>query len=78
MPREDVIKVEGRVVEILQDTLYRVELANGHRLIAHISRKMRLNLVRIEMGEKVTLEMSPYDLSEGRIVSSGVQENATK
>ena len=68
MPREDAIKVEGRVVEALPNKTYRVELANGHRLIAFLTGRARLNFVPLKAGEKVNLEMSPYDLSEGRIV----------
>jgi len=68
MPREDAIKVEGRVVEALPNKTYRVELANGHRLVAFVTGKARLNFVPLKAGEKVNLEMSPYDLSEGRIV----------
>ena len=67
MPREDAIKVEGRVVEVLPNTLFRVELANGHRVMAHVTGKMRLNFVRIAVGDKVMMEMSPYDLSKGCI-----------
>ena len=67
MPREDAIKVEGRIVEVLPNTLYRVELANGHRVMAHVSGKMRLNFIRIGIGDKVGMEMSPYDLSKGCI-----------
>jgi translation initiation factor IF-1 len=68
MPREDAIKVEGRVVEALPNKTYRVELANGHRLIAFVTGRARLSFVPLKAGEKVNLEMSPYDLSEGRIV----------
>ena len=67
MLREDAIKVEGRVIEVLPNTIYRVELANGHRVMAHVSGKMRLNFVRIAVGDKVAMEMSPYDLSKGCI-----------
>jgi translation initiation factor IF-1 len=65
---EDAIKIEGRVVEILPKMMFRVELANGHRVMAHVSGKMRLNFVRIVLGDKVTMEMSPYDLSRGCII----------
>jgi len=65
--REDAIKIEGTVVEVLPNTMFRVELPNGHRILAHISGKMRLNFIRILPGEKVTIEMSPYDLSKGCI-----------
>ena len=67
MSREDAIKVEGTVVEVLPNTMFRVELPNGHRILAHISGKMRLNFIRILPGDKVTVEMSPYDLSKGCI-----------
>jgi translation initiation factor IF-1 len=67
MARKDVIEVEGRVVELLQNTLFRVELPNGHTLLAHISGKMRLHFIRILPGDKVMVEVSPYDLSKGRI-----------
>ena len=68
MPREEAIRVEGTVVEALPNNLFRVELPNGHRFIAHSSGKMRLNFVRLLLGDKVTVEMSPYDLSKGCIV----------
>jgi len=65
--REDAIKIEGTVVEVLPNTMFRVELPNGHRILAHISGKMRLNFIRILPGDKVSVEMSPYDLSKGCI-----------
>jgi translation initiation factor IF-1 len=67
MARKDVIEVEGRVVELLPNTRFRVELPNGHNLLAHISGKMRLHFIRILPGDKVMVEMSPYDLTKGRI-----------
>jgi translation initiation factor IF-1 len=67
MARKDVIEVEGRVVECLPNTMFRVELTGGHRVLAHISGKMRLHFIRILPGDKVLLEMSPYDLTKGRI-----------
>ena len=67
MSREDAIKIEGTVVEVLPNTMFRMELPNGHRILAHISGKMRLNFIRILPGDKVTIEMSPYDLSKGCI-----------
>jgi translation initiation factor IF-1 len=67
MARKDVIETEGRVVELLPNTMFRVELPNGHRLLAHISGKMRLHFIRILPGDKVMVEMSPYDLTKGRI-----------
>ncbi len=67
MPEDDAIQVEGTVVELLPNTMFRVELANGHRILAHISGKMRLNFIRILPGDKVMMEMSPYDLTKARI-----------
>ena len=67
MSREDAIRVEGTVVEVLPNTMFRVALPNGHRILAHISGKMRLNFIRILPGDKVVVEMSPYDLNKGRI-----------
>ena len=67
MARDDAIRVEGTVVEVLPNTMFRVELPNKHRVLAHISGKMRLNFIRLLPGDKVTVEMSPYDLSKGRI-----------
>jgi translation initiation factor IF-1 len=67
MARKDVIEVEGKVVELLPNTMFRVQLPNGHRLLAHISGKMRLHFIRILPGDKVMVEMSPYDLTKGRI-----------
>ena len=67
MPRNNAIEVEGKVVEQLHNTMFRVELPNGHRIQAHVSGKMRLHFIRILPGDKVLLEMSPYDLSKGRI-----------
>jgi translation initiation factor IF-1 len=68
MPGENAIQVEGKVVEALPNQTYRVELANGHRLIAFVAGRARLNFVPLKAGDKVNLEVSPYDLSEGRIV----------
>lgn len=68
MPREDAIEVKGSVVDVLPNMIFRVALPNGHRVLAHVSGKMRLNFVRIAAGDEVTLEMSPYDLSKGCIV----------
>jgi translation initiation factor IF-1 len=67
MAKEDVIEVEGKVVEAMPNAMFQVELANGHRLLAHISGKLRMNYIRILPGDKVTVEMSPYDLTKGRI-----------
>ena len=70
MPREGAIKVEGIVVEILKDTLFRVELSNRNRFTAYLRGKAPLSSVRLLPGDKVTVEMSPYDLSRGRIVAT--------
>ena len=67
MAKEDHIEMEGVVVDTLPNTMFRVELENGHVLIAHISGKMRKNYIRILTGDKVKVEMSPYDLTKGRI-----------
>lgn len=68
MPKEDAIEVEGRVVEPLPNAMFRVELANGHKVLAHISGKMRMHYIKILPGDRVIVELSPYDLSRGRIV----------
>ena len=68
MPREEAIAVEGRIVELLPNNLFRVELANGHRFVAHTSGRMRLNFIRLALGDMVNVEMSPYDLSKGCIL----------
>ena len=65
---KDTVRVEGVVKELLPNTMFRVELPGGHEVLAHISGQMRLNFIRILPGDKVTLEMSPYDLSKGRII----------
>ncbi len=68
MPKEEAIQVEGKVLETLPNAMFRVELENGHRVLAHISGKMRMHFIKILPGDKVTVELSPYDLSRGRIV----------
>ncbi len=68
MAKDDVIKVEGVVKELLPNTMFRVEIQGGHVANAHISGKMRMNFIRILPGDSVTMEMSPYDLTKGRIV----------
>lgn len=68
MAKEDLIRTEGVVSELLPNTMFRVELKNGHKILAHISGKMRMNFIRILPGDKVLVEMSPYDLTKGRIV----------
>ncbi len=67
MSKEDVIEVEGVVYEALPNATFRVELQNGHKILAHISGKLRMNYIKILPGDKVTVEMSPYDLTKGRI-----------
>ena len=67
MSKEDVIEVEGTVKEALPNATFKVELANGHIILAHVSGKLRMNYIRIVPGDKVTVELSPYDLSKGRI-----------
>jgi len=67
LSKEDVIEVEGKVIEALPNAMFEVELDNGHRILAHISGKLRMNFIRILPGDKVTLELSPYDLTRGRI-----------
>jgi translation initiation factor IF-1 len=67
MAKEETITVEGKVVETLPNAMFRVELDNGHVVLAHISGKMRMHFIKILPGDKVTLELSPYDLSRGRI-----------
>ena len=68
MSKSDVIEVEGKVVEKLPNAMFKVELENGHQVLAHISGKLRMNFIRILPGDKVTIEMSPYDLTKGRII----------
>ena len=67
MSKSDVIEMEGKVVEALPNAMFQVELPNGHQIMAHISGKMRMNFIRIYPGDMVTVELSPYDLTRGRI-----------
>jgi translation initiation factor IF-1 len=67
MPKEEPIKVEGTVVETLPNAMFKVELENKHQILAHISGKMRMHFIKILPGDKVTVELSPYDLTRGRI-----------
>jgi translation initiation factor IF-1 len=67
MPKKDTIEVEGEVIEPLPNAMFRVELSNGHKVLAHISGKIRLHYIRILPGDKVLVELSPYDLTRGRI-----------
>ena len=71
MSKQDVIEVEGKVLEALPNAMFKVELENGHVLLAHISGKLRMNFIRILPGDKVTVELSPYDLNRGRITWRG-------
>ena len=68
MSKADVIEIEGTVVEKLPNAMFKVELENGHQVLAHISGKLRTNFIKILPGDKVTLDLSPYDLSKGRII----------
>ena len=68
MPKGEGIEVEGTVVEPLSNAMFRVELPNGHRVLAHVSGKMRLHYIKILPGDKVVVELSPYDLTRGRII----------
>lgn len=68
MAEKETIEVEGKVIEPLPNATFKVELENGHKILAHISGKMRMNFIRILPGDKVTIEMSPYDLTKGRII----------
>lgn len=68
MSKDDVISLEGKVIEKLPNATFKVELENGHQITAHVSGKLRMNFIRIIPGDKVVLEMSPYDLTKGRIV----------
>jgi len=67
LAKDDVIEVEGTVIEALPNAMFQVELENGHKVLAHISGKLRMNFIRILPGDKVTIELSPYDLTRGRI-----------
>ncbi|HLB01890.1 MAG TPA: translation initiation factor IF-1 [Nitrospiria bacterium] len=67
MPKEDSIEVQGTIIETLPNAMFRVELENGHKVLAHISGKMRMHYIKILPGDKVTVELSPYDLTRGRI-----------
>ena len=67
MARDDMIEMEGTVIEPLPNAMFRVELDNGHKVLCHISGKMRMNFIRILPGDRVTVELSPYDLTRGRI-----------
>ena len=68
MAKDDVIEVEGKVTEKLPNAMFQVQLENGHTILAHLSGKLRMNFIRVIPGDKVLIEMSPYDLTKGRIV----------
>ncbi len=68
MARKDLIQTEGTIIEALPNAMFRVELDNGHKVLAHVSGKMRMHFIRILPGDRVVVELSPYDLSRGRIV----------
>ncbi len=68
MPKKDAIRLEAKIVEALPNAMFRAELENGHQILAHVSGKMRMHFIRILPGDKVTVEMSPYDLNRGRII----------
>lgn len=68
MAKEEAIQVEGTIIEPLPNAMFRVELENGHRVLAHISGKMRMHFIKILPGDKVTVELSPYDLTRGRVI----------
>jgi len=68
MPKEEAIEVQGVVKEALPNAMFKVELENGHKVLAHVSGKMRMNFIRILPGDKVKIELSPYDLTKGRII----------
>ncbi len=68
MAKKDAIRLQAKVIEALPNAMFRVELENGHKILAHVSGKMRMNFIRILPGDQVTVEMSPYDLTRGRIV----------
>lgn len=71
MPKEEPIRIEGIVRESLPNAMFRVELKNGHMVLAHVSGRLRMHFIKIMPGDKVTLEMSPYDLTKGRVVYRG-------
>ena len=78
VPKEELIELEGTVIETLPNTTFKVRLDNGHELLAHISGKLRMHYIKILPGDKVKLEISPYDLNRGRIIWRGKQEEEMK
>ena len=77
MAKEEPIQLEGVISQVMPSTLFKVKLANGHEVLAHISGKMRKRWIRIAVGDKVTVEMSPYDLTKGRITCRGERRKRT-
>lgn len=75
MAKQEAIQVEGKVLETLPNAMFRVELPNGHKVLAHVSGKMRMYFIRILPGDTVTIELSPYDLTRGRIIFRGIKTN---
>ncbi len=78
MPKEEAIQVEGTIIEPLPNAMFRVELDNGHKVLAHISGKMRMHFIKILPGDKVTVELSPYDLTRGRVIFRAKQQPRKK
>lgn len=78
MPKEDHIEMEGVIIESLPNTMFRVKLENGHLVTAHISGKMRKNYIRLLTGDAVTVELTPYDLSKGRIIYRSIDKRASQ
>lgn len=78
MPKEDNIEMEGSIVETLPNTMFRVQLENGHIITAHISGKMRKNYIRLLTGDSVTVELTPYDLTKGRIIYRKIERRGPK
>ncbi|MFC1524567.1 translation initiation factor IF-1 [Thermodesulfobacteriota bacterium] len=78
MPKEEAIQVEGTIIEPLPNAMFRVELDNGHKVLAHISGKMRMHFIKILPGDRVTVELSPYDLSRGRVTFRAKNQRSDK
>lgn len=78
MPKEEAIQVEGTIIEPLPNAMFRVELDNGHKVLAHISGKMRMHFIKILPGDRVTVELSPYDLTRGRVTFRAKSQKSEK
>lgn len=78
MPKEEAIQVEGTIIEPLPNAMFRVELDNGHKVLAHISGKMRMHFIKILPGDRVTVELSPYDLTRGRVTFRAKNQRGEK